>query len=105
MINSAPFRLIAIVLVVVLVVMVATPDKADAMEPLTIIAIIGAAAIVVVLIAYLVIANKEGRRAEDGPVYIACNGPDCLALALQTAASYGTVSSITVVPTVENQGP
>ena len=105
MINSAPFRLIAIVLVVVLLVMVATPDKADAMEPLTIIAIIGAAAIVVVLIAYLVIANKEGRRAENGPIYIACNGPDCLALALRTASSYGTVSSITVVPTVENQGP
>jgi hypothetical protein len=105
MIYTAPFRLIAIVLIVVLVVMVATPEKADAMDPLTIMAIIGGAAIVIVLIAFLVIANTEGKRADNGPIYIACNGPDCLALAAQAAASYGTVSSIHVVSIVENQGP
>ena len=104
MIYTAPFRLIAIVLIVVLVVMVATPEKADAMDPFVIMAIIGGAAIVVVLIAFLVIANTEGKRA-DGPIYIACNGPDCLALAAQAAASYGTVSSISVVSVTENQGP
>ena len=97
MIYTAPFRLIAIVLIVVLVVMVATPEKADAMDPFVIMAIVGAAAIVIVLIAFLVIANTEGKRADNGPIYIACNGPDCLALATQAAASYGTVSSISVV--------
>lgn len=105
MIYTAPFRLIAIVLIVVLVVMVATPGKADAMDPFVIMAIIGGAAIVIVLIAFLVIANTEGKRADNGPIYIACNGPDCLALAAQAAASYGTVSSISVVSVTENQGP
>jgi hypothetical protein len=106
MIYTAPFRLIAIVLIVVLVVMVATPEKADAMDPLTIMAIVGAGVIVVVLIAFLVIANKEGKRADNGPVYIACNGLDCLARAMQAAAGYGTVSSVNVVSVVtENQGP
>ena len=59
MIKTAPFRLIAIVLLVALVVMVCHPQKADAMEPFTIIAIIGAPAIVIVLIAYLVIADED----------------------------------------------
>jgi hypothetical protein len=98
MIYTAPFRLIAIVLLVALAVMVATPEKADALEPLTI--------IVIVLIAFLVIANKEGpKRADNGPIYVACNGSDCLALATQAAASYGTVSSVHVVSVVETQGP
>ena len=106
MIYTVSFRLIALVLLVALVVMVATPDKADAMEPLTIIAIAGAAVIIIVLIAYLVIANREGpKRADNGPVYVACNGPDCLAAATQAAASYGTVASVNVVSVSENQGP
>jgi hypothetical protein len=106
MIYTAPFRLIAIVLIVVLVVMVATPEKADAMDPLTIMAIVGAGVIVVVLIAFLIIANKEGKRADNGPIYIACNGPDCLALAAEAVASYGAVSSISVVSVAtENQRP
>jgi hypothetical protein len=106
MIYTAPFRLSAIVLIVALAVMVATPEKADALEPLTIIAIAGAAVIVLVLIAFLVIANREGpKRADGGPIYVACNGTDCLALATQAAASYGTVSSVHVVSVVETQGP
>jgi hypothetical protein len=106
MINRPPFRLIAFVLILALTVMVATPEKADALEPLTIIAIAGAAVIVIVLIAFLVLANVEGpKRADDGPIYLACNGADCLALAMQTATSYGVVSSITVVPVSQTQGP
>jgi len=104
MINTAPFRLIAIVLIVALVVMVATPEKADAMDPLTIIAIIGGVAIVVVLIAYLVIANKEGSRVSQ-PIYIACTGEDCLSAARQAAEPYGEVASITVVSVTSTQGP
>jgi hypothetical protein len=104
MINTAPFRLIAIVLIVALVVMVATPEKADALEPMTIIAIAGAAAIIIVLILYLVIANKEGSRASQ-PVYIACTGEDCLSAARQAAEPYGEVASITVVSVSPIQGP
>ena len=104
MIKTAPFRLIAIVLIVALVVMVATPEKADAMDPLTIIAIIGAAALVVVIVAYLIIANKEGSRASQ-PIYIACTGEDCLSVARQAAEPYGEVVSITVVTVSPVQGP
>jgi hypothetical protein len=103
--TSSPFRLIAIVLIVTLVVMIATPEKADAMDPLTIMAIAGAAAIVVVIILFLVIANKEGGRASNGPIYIACTGDDCLAIARQTAEQYGVVESISVVSVSSTQGP
>jgi len=105
MINTAPFRFIAIVLIVTLLVMVATPEKANAIEPLMIIGIVGAAVAVMVLIGYLIIANAKGSRADNGPIYVACNGDDCLALATQAAASYGTVLSVHVVSPVETQGP
>ena len=104
MMNTAPFRLIAIVLIVALVVMVATPEKADAMDPMIIIAIAGAAAAVIVLIAFLIIANKEGNRASQ-PIYIACTGEDCLSAARQAAEPYGEVASITVVSVSPIQGP
>ena len=104
MINTTRFRLIAIVLIVALVVMVATPEKADAMDPMTIMAIVGAAAAVIVLIAFLIIANKEGDRA-DKPIYIACTGEDCLTFARQAAEQYGVVESITVVSVSSTQGP
>mgnify|MGYP003577417361 CR=1 FL=1 len=71
-------RLIAITLVVVLMVTIATPDKAEAMDPFTIMAILGAAAVVVIIIAYLVVANTRGPKLDKddaglrGPVMVAC---------------------------------
>ena len=71
-------RLIAIVLVVVLTVTFATPEKAEAMDPFTIMAILGAAAVVVIIIAYLIVANTRGPKMEKEaagervPVMVAC---------------------------------
>jgi hypothetical protein len=65
--HSTPARIIALVLATVLLVVAATPAKAEALEPLTIVAIAGLVVAGVVLIAYLVIANIEGdKRAEAG---------------------------------------
>jgi hypothetical protein len=62
-----PFRVLALSLAVVLLVMFATPAKAEALEPMTILAIAGAAVIVVVLLVYLVVANVEGPRMSQAP--------------------------------------
>ena len=60
------FRVLAFALAVVLLVTFATPAKAEAIEPLTILAIAGAAVLVLVLIVYLVVANVEGPKMSQG---------------------------------------
>ena len=69
-------RFIAVVLTVVLMVTAAVPARADAADPFTIMAIAGAAVVVVILIAYLIVANTRGSRSDDAqerqPVMIAC---------------------------------
>lgn len=65
--HSTPYRFIALVLATVLLVVAATPAKAEALEPLTMVAIAGLAVAGIVLIAYLIIANIEGKKfAEAG---------------------------------------
>jgi len=59
------FRVLALALAVVLLVTFATPAKAEAIEPFTILAIASAAIIVVVLIVYLVVANVENPRMSE----------------------------------------
>ena len=61
------FRVLALALAVVLLVTFATPAKAEAIEPMTILAIAGVAVIVLVLIVYLVVANVEGQRMSQAP--------------------------------------
>lgn len=61
------FRVLAIALAVVLLVTFATPAKAEAIEPLTVLAIAGAAVLVLVLVIYLVVANVEGPKMSQGP--------------------------------------
>ena len=61
------FRVLALALAVVLLVTFATPAKAEAIEPLTILAIAGAAVIVLVLVIYLVVANVEGPKMSKAP--------------------------------------
>jgi hypothetical protein len=66
-------RLLAVILVAVLVFTLATPARAEALEPLTILAIAGLAVVVVVIIAYLIIANVgDSRRAGPQLRYMAC---------------------------------
>jgi hypothetical protein len=73
--HSSPFRTLALVLAVVMVVLAAAPARAEAMEPLTIIALVGLAVAGVVLIAYLIIANVEGPKMADESPRMADEGP------------------------------
>jgi hypothetical protein len=70
--HTSPFRTLALVLAVVMLVLAATPARAEALEPLTIVALVGLAVAGVVLIAYLIIANVEGpKMADEGPTMAA----------------------------------
>ena len=96
-----PFRVLALALAVVLMVTFATPAKAEAIEPLTILAIAGAALIVIVLVVYLVVANVEGdskmrsEAPELQPVY-ALPGP---------VASEPPAVVVVTVDTPKSEGP
>ena len=57
MAHTVPFKLVALVLAAVLMVVAGTPAKAEAVDALTILAIVGLAAAGLVIIAYLIIAN------------------------------------------------
>ena len=90
MIHTTPFRLVALVLVGILLVVAGTPARAEAIEALTIVAIVGLAVAAIVLIAYLVVANVEGdKRAGEGRVvWVACAAADgCATIAAEVAAA------------------
>jgi hypothetical protein len=73
------FRLLSLVLIATLIIGFATAGPADAIEPLTIVAIAGAAVLVVVVIVYLVIANMheaQRKSVEGEPRYLACIDSD-----------------------------
>ena len=68
------FRLLAFTLVMVLALTLAAPARAEALEPLTIIAIVGLVAVGVIIIVYLVVANVAGSRraAKSEARYVTC---------------------------------
>jgi len=75
--HSSHFRMLALVLATVMLLIAATPAKAEALEPLVIIAVVGLVLAGIVLIAYLVIANVEGeRRADEGRVIWVAQTPE-----------------------------
>ena len=100
---SAPFRLIAVVLVSVLLVVVAMPARAEAIDALTIVAIVGLALAGVVLIAYLVIANVEGDKVADAGrvIWVACTADDCTTAPAAVEAALAAAPA----PVVGSQGP
>jgi hypothetical protein len=67
-------RLVAVTLVMVLALTLAIPRQAEALEPLTIVAIAGVAVLVVIVVIYLIVANaSDSHRAAAGePRYVAC---------------------------------
>ncbi len=70
------FRLVALVLLLAVTLTFVAPARADAIEPLTMVAIAGAAVVVIVLIAYLIVANARGGR--EATIDVACaEGPSC----------------------------
>ena len=73
-ITHSSFRLLAFTLVAVLALTLAAPARADALEPLTMVAIASLAVVGVVLIVYLIVANMgDSRRSATGePRYVAC---------------------------------
>jgi len=82
------FRVLALALAVVLLVTFATPAKAEAIEPLTILAIAGAALLVVVLVIYLIVANVEGPKMSqapslEGPVLLGGQEPEIVVVAVE----------------------
>jgi hypothetical protein len=75
--HSAHFRTLALVLATVLLVVAATPARAEALEPLTIVAIASLVVAGILLVAYLIIANTEGeRRADEGQVIWVAHTPE-----------------------------
>ena len=62
---GSAMRLLAVVLVVVLLATVIAPARAEALDPMTIIAIAGAAVCVIILIAFLVVANTRGPKMDE----------------------------------------
>ncbi len=76
---GSAIRLLAVVLVVVLLATAIAPARAEAIDPMTAMAIAGAAVCVVILIVFLVIANTKGPKMDETgmdeqrqPVMVAC---------------------------------
>ena len=106
MAHTVPFKLVALVLAAVLMVVAGTPAKAEAVDALTILAIVGLAAAGLVIIAYLIIANVEGDKAA-GPgrvVWMACaEAYSCAAIPAEEAAAL--IGAPAAVETGDRQGP
>ena len=62
-----PYRMIALMLVVALLLTAVTPARAEALEVGTILLLVGVGVIVVIIVAYLVVANVKGRQMAAAP--------------------------------------
>jgi hypothetical protein len=103
MAHTTPFRFVALVMVTVLLVLAATPARAEALEALTIVAIVGLALAGIILIAYLVVANVEGKKSADAGrlVWVACASDECTTVPAETAAALAAGA----MPARDHQGP
>jgi hypothetical protein len=68
------FRLTAVTLVAVLAFGLATPARAEALEPLTLVALASLAVVGVIIVVYLVVANMAGSRRSEhaGARHVVC---------------------------------
>ena len=62
-----PLRMVGLVLVAVLLVTAATPARAEALEPNTMILIASTGVGLIILVTYLVVANMSDRKQAGGP--------------------------------------
>jgi len=62
-----PYRMIALVLVVALLLTAVTPARAEAMEIGTILLLVGVGVAVVMIIAFLIVANVSDRQRAEAP--------------------------------------
>jgi hypothetical protein len=101
MIHIAPFRLIALLLATVLMIVAATPAKAEALDALAIVGIVGLVIAGIVLVAYLVVANVEGGKAAgERMLWLACAGDECPRLPAGLS-----VPAVMPMPDAERQSP
>ncbi len=73
-IHHPSFRLIALVLAVALALTLATPARAEALEPMTILALVSIGVVVIIVVVYLIVANVHGSKMSqaESPVLVAC---------------------------------
>ena len=74
--TSSLLKLTSIVLVTLMLVTFAAPAKAEAIEPTLVITLASLAVVAVIIIVYLVVANKRGPKmqseSEEAPSRVAC---------------------------------
>ena len=98
------FRILAAVLLVALVVSLATPGRAEALEPFTIVAIAGLVVVAVIIVVYLIVASThDSQRSEATPRYLACIESDAEPRACWALPSAPALDAASVVAAV--QGP
>lgn len=106
--SRSAFRLVALVLVVAVALTVAAPAKADAIDPLTIVAIASAGVVVLILVVYLIVANvgDSRRAADDRPVYLACvESPETPRACWQTSRTPAEIAAELSAAPAPVQGP
>src|SRR5262249_59739233 len=97
-------RVLAAVLLAALVVSLATPSRAEALEPFTIVAIAGLVVVAVIIVVYLVVANiHDSQRSEATPRYMACVESDAEPRACWALPSAPVLDAASVAPAT--QGP
>ena len=94
------FGLLALTLVVVLTLTLAAPARAEALEPLTLVALASLAVVGVIIIVYLIIANVEHSRssAESEPRYVACVESDTEPRTCWAVPEVSTLVPVATVP-------
>jgi hypothetical protein len=68
-------RTLAIVVMLAVLITAVTPARAEAIEPLTVSLIVGAAVVVLIIVGFLIVANIEGKKkfgadAGDGTLVV-----------------------------------
>src|SRR5262245_50028305 len=102
------FRLLSLVLIVTLIIGFATPGRAEAIEPLTIVAIAGIGVIVIGVIAYMHESQKKSVHGE--PRYLACVDSDvspgnCWAISELPGPVAGLAASSVEIARAATQSP
>ena len=107
------FRLLSLVLIVTLIIGFATPGRAEAIEPLTILAIAGAAVLVIGIIVFLVIANmneSKQKSVQGEPRHLACIDSDvspgnCWAISELPGSVSGLAAQSVAIAAATTQSP
>src|SRR5262249_2792123 len=94
------FRLLAVILAVVLTITLVVPARAEAIEPLAIVGLATLAVVVVILVVYLIVANRsDSRQSQDGERrYLACVESDTEARTCWVLPQGEALPTVPVIP-------